>query len=118
MKLHLLDENPTSVTLRSPDDPVYQYNHLGGLVLHRGPPPSIGWWQATNQTAYEVWRHWDGSGWTSSALRWLPGSRWTELPDARKLAGSAADARRATSGGATSSRLGSSHEPAVVELRV
>jgi hypothetical protein len=33
-------------------------------VWHKGPPPHIGWWNASFVQDPEVWRWWDGAQWT------------------------------------------------------
>lgn len=31
---------------------------------HSGPPPHIGWWNASNRQDPTAWRWWDGSCWS------------------------------------------------------
>ncbi len=34
---------------------------------HSGPPPHVGWWQASVRRRPSSWRWWDGTGWSLSA---------------------------------------------------
>lgn len=34
---------------------------------HRGPPPHIGWWNASSNRNPEMWRWWDSEGWSRPA---------------------------------------------------
>lgn len=34
---------------------------------HKGPPPHIGWWNASTYRSDRTWRWWDGSLWSRSA---------------------------------------------------
>ena len=36
---------------------------------HKGPPPSVGWWPASAQRAQDVYRWWDGAGWSASCAQ-------------------------------------------------
>ena len=31
---------------------------------HKGPPPHIGWWEASVMRQPQVWRWWDGAQWS------------------------------------------------------
>lgn len=31
---------------------------------HKGPPPSVGWYNASVQSASDVWRWWNGKHWS------------------------------------------------------
>lgn len=31
---------------------------------HKGPPPHVGWWNASNCRLNHVWRWWDGKLWS------------------------------------------------------
>lgn len=31
---------------------------------HKGPPPHIGWWNASRAHANDMWRWWDGKQWS------------------------------------------------------
>jgi hypothetical protein len=33
-------------------------------VWHKGPPPHVGWWNASFYSLDEVWRWWDGEKWS------------------------------------------------------
>lgn len=33
-------------------------------VWHSGPPPHVGWWNASIFRFHEVWRWWDGKSWS------------------------------------------------------
>lgn len=33
-------------------------------VWHKGPPPHIGWWNASDSNVDSVWRWWNGSHWS------------------------------------------------------
>jgi len=35
---------------------------------HNGPPPHVGWWNASNNKSPDVWRWWDGSRWSLSVV--------------------------------------------------
>jgi transcription antitermination factor NusG len=37
-------------------------------VWHSGPPPHIGWWNASFDKSYRDWRWWDGSRWSKLAF--------------------------------------------------
>ncbi|WP_353191375.1 hypothetical protein [Pandoraea pnomenusa] len=34
---------------------------------HKGPPPHVGWWNASLYQSLDVWRWWDGEQWSSEA---------------------------------------------------
>ena len=34
---------------------------------HKGPPPHIGWWNASSIGYHEIWRWWDGKRWSQPA---------------------------------------------------
>lgn len=36
----------------------------GKLVWHKGPPPHIGWWNASAFEFEHIWRWWDGQAWS------------------------------------------------------
>lgn len=36
----------------------------GKLFWHKGPPPHVGWWQASNFEYSGAWRWWDGEAWS------------------------------------------------------
>ena len=36
-------------------------------VWHKGPPPHIGWWNASLGRSCDAWRWWDGTKWSISA---------------------------------------------------
>lgn len=42
---------------------------------HSGPPPHVGWWNASAMTNDNVWRWWDGKQWSKIVFD-------TELPKA------------------------------------
>jgi hypothetical protein len=44
--------------MKSPNNPVY---------WHAGPPPHIGWWNASVCSDLEAWRWWDGTRWSKAA---------------------------------------------------
>lgn len=33
-------------------------------IWHKGPPPHVGWWNASTQRASWAWRWWDGKQWS------------------------------------------------------
>lgn len=33
-------------------------------VWHKGPPPHVGWWNASATKAHDAWRWWDGKQWS------------------------------------------------------
>ncbi|WP_367847030.1 hypothetical protein [Rhodoferax sp. WC2427] len=35
---------------------------------HRGPPPHIGWWQASSGRSTRTWRWWNGTCWSIVAF--------------------------------------------------
>ena len=39
-------------------------------VWHKGPPPHVGWWEASYAKEEGVWRWWDGKCWSQPA--WEP----------------------------------------------
>lgn len=39
---------------------------------HKGPPPSVGWWPASNSMDKSVVRWWDGSSWSVACHRGTP----------------------------------------------
>ena len=39
-----------------------------GTVWYGGPPPHVGWWNASKGNDPEVWRWWDGKYWSVMAL--------------------------------------------------
>lgn len=36
-------------------------------IWHKGPPPHVGWWNASNLKNMFAWRWWDGSRWSAPA---------------------------------------------------
>jgi len=34
---------------------------------HKGPPPHVGWWNASAVKAFDCWRWWDGKCWSAPA---------------------------------------------------
>lgn len=36
---------------------------------HSGPPPHVGWWNASTRRDPTAWRWWNGSGWSIAANR-------------------------------------------------
>lgn len=62
---------------------------------HKGPPPSIGWWPASDRRNPDVLRWWDGKVWSTAthigmdveeaahwAMRktWMRNIEWTDRP--------------------------------------
>lgn len=41
-------------------------------IWNSGPPPHIGWWNASMSMDDRVWRWWDGKGWSYSAMESYP----------------------------------------------
>lgn len=35
---------------------------------HKGPPPHVGWWNASSRRLPDYWRWWDGAAWSGSAM--------------------------------------------------
>ena len=52
------------------------YNNEAELILiepeerewHSGPPPHVGWWNASNTEHPDTWRWWDGEKWSAPAF--------------------------------------------------
>lgn len=44
----------------------------GKLVWHKGPPPHVGWWNASNYEASGTWRWWDGLEWSTGVHANMP----------------------------------------------
>ncbi len=38
------------------------------IVWHKGPPPHVGWWNASVGRRLHVWRWWDGKRWSLPAF--------------------------------------------------
>lgn len=38
-------------------------------VWRKGPPPHVGWWNASVQRDHEAWRWWDGKRWSNAAFK-------------------------------------------------
>ena len=38
------------------------------ITWHKGPPPHVGWWNASYQRKLNTWRFWDGQCWSYAAL--------------------------------------------------
>jgi hypothetical protein len=73
-------------------------------VWHKGPPPHIGWWNASLNRSWHIWRWWDGENWSTgirpdcseqALLRLLnirsgfstPEMEWTDYyPDSARVA--------------------------------
>lgn len=36
------------------------------LKWHKGPPPHVGWWNASWSGASDIWRWWNGHDWSDS----------------------------------------------------
>ncbi len=36
-------------------------------VWHSGPPPHVGWWNASSVHSNKAWRWWDGKSWSVTA---------------------------------------------------
>ncbi len=39
----------------------------GKRIWHKGPPPHVGWWNASRKRAIDLWRWWDGEQWSQGA---------------------------------------------------
>lgn len=37
-------------------------------VWHKGPPPHVGWWNASPNSNKAAWRWWDGENWSEAAF--------------------------------------------------
>lgn len=37
------------------------------IKWHSGPPPHVGWWNASNARVHNCWRYWNGSRWSEYA---------------------------------------------------
>lgn len=37
------------------------------MKWHKGPPPHVGWWNASHWRNEDVWRWWDGQQWSDDA---------------------------------------------------
>lgn len=48
---------------------------------HRGPPPHIGWWNASKWSRGNVWRWWDGEKWSYGVLSDEPHSEVARRAD-------------------------------------
>jgi len=47
-----------------------------------GPPPHIGWWNASTKMIGDVFRWWDGSRWSMAAWKWedeFCASHWASI---------------------------------------
>ena len=51
---------------------------------HGGPPPHIGWWNASAACQDKAWRWWNGAGWSESAFD--DHSDWGAAIEADRLA--------------------------------
>ena len=40
---------------------------MSARVWRKGPPPHVGWWNASNRQAEIIWRWWDGQCWSYPA---------------------------------------------------
>lgn len=40
---------------------------MSDRVWHKGPPPFIGWWNASFSIDEDIWRWWDGEYWSVPA---------------------------------------------------
>lgn len=40
-------------------------------IWHKGAPPSIGWWPASNSREHRAIRWWDGNTWSGYARPWF-----------------------------------------------
>lgn len=49
-------------------------------VWHKGPPPHVGWWNASVLRDESAWRWWDGQEWSFACFEYEDGSDG-ELPD-------------------------------------
>lgn len=36
-------------------------------IWHKGPPPNVGWWNASLNRDKNLWRFWDGESWSGAA---------------------------------------------------
>lgn len=39
------------------------------LIWHKGPPPHVGWWNASKTADVSCWRWWNGMNWSQPAYR-------------------------------------------------
>ena len=50
---------------------MYDQPNADGIIWHSGPPPHVGWWNASTvcntETWRQIWRWWDGKCWSASA---------------------------------------------------
>lgn len=37
---------------------------------HKGPPPHVGWWNASDCRNPRAWRWWNGKSWTGLTFAW------------------------------------------------
>lgn len=44
-------------------------------IWRRGPPPHIGWWNASTDRGLDIWRWWNGTCWSRPALEKLSASK-------------------------------------------
>ena len=42
---------------------------MGKIVWHKGPPPHVGWWNASAGRNPDVWRWWNGKHWSGLVRR-------------------------------------------------
>lgn len=41
---------------------------MGGRKWHKGPPPHVGWWNASASNNEDIWRWWDGKRWSQGVF--------------------------------------------------
>lgn len=39
-------------------------------IWHKGPPPHVGWWNASTIQMMDAWRWWDGVAWSKNVRTW------------------------------------------------
>ena len=52
-------------------------------IWHKGPPPHIGWWNASPSRIKNEWRWWNGFCWSWFAREYYSGKMAAEIADVR-----------------------------------
>ena len=53
---------------------------------HKGPPPHIGWWNASFGRREDAWRWWNGEWWSRDALPYYSGHEAAVFAERRAIA--------------------------------
>ena len=55
---------------------------------HKGPPPHVGWWNASANGFHDIWRWWDGRYWSRPAGEHMSATEAAALAQERAYYGS------------------------------